>query len=69
MSGVSPRRDSTGQWFTVGARVRTAASPPSRPVVGTVTHFLDKRVRVRWDDGDATSVAPDVLVALETEIR
>ena len=59
-----PRRDSVGQWFTVGARVRTAASPADRPVAGTVVQFFDKRVRVQWDDGGSTSVSPSVLVVI-----
>lgn len=59
-----PRRDSVGQWFTVGARVRTAASPAHKPVVGTVVQFFDVRVRVQWDSGRSTSVTPDVLVVI-----
>ena len=59
-----PRRDSTGRWFTVGARVRTTTSPLDKPVTGTVVEFFDKRVRVRWDSGKATSVGPNVLVVL-----
>ena len=60
-----PRRDSIGQWFTVGARVRTATSPAGRPVVGTVVDFFPVRVRVRWDTGRSTSVSPSVLVVID----